>query len=153
MTLWVPPQYQRRNTQLAKAIVFLYAKKIDWIILPADPRMELPGYERIECRHAHEVEKWSAKLRSQEQRMKELNDEERYNVEEPLRSYGEAELVKALQTATTEANKKFLARSIENIRKKREQARKEYVDSYMHVEGYEQGAEKDVKVGVLGPVK
>ncbi len=151
MTLWVPPQYQRRNVQLPKAVVFLYAKKIDWIILPADPRMELPGYERIECRHAHEVEKWSEKLRAQEKRMRELKDEERYNVEEPLRVYGEQELVKALREATTESNKRFLARSIENIRKKREAARKEYVESYMHVEGYEQGAVKDVKAGILGP--
>ena len=132
--LWLPPSCRKQQAQMSKPIVFLYAKKVDWIILPADPNMELPGYQRIECRHAHEVEKWSAKLRAQEKRMRDLKDEERYEVEEPIRAYGESEMRKALANCTDEKNRLFMVRSLERIREKREQAKKEYIESYMACE-------------------
>ena len=128
----------RHLVQMAKPVVYWYASKIDWIILPADPNYPpIPGYQKIECTHAHEVDKWSAKLRAQEQRMRELKAEERYEVEDPIRSYGLAEMENALKTATDPANRLFLRRSIDNIKKKREQSAKEHWETYMACEAKE----------------
>jgi hypothetical protein len=136
MTLWLPP----RLAQMAKPVVFWWSQKLGHILLPASPIAPAPtGYQRIECRHAHEVDTWSARLRAQEKRIREMTDEERYNFEEPIRVHGIAELRKALQAATDPANRIFLARSIENLEAKREARRKEYVETYMHVEGFEVG--------------
>ncbi len=139
MTLWLPPGY-RKNAQMAKKVVFWWSKKLDHILLPASSIAPAPsGYQRIECVHAHEVDKWSARLRAQEKRIREMTDEERYNFEEPIRAHGIAELRKALQAATDPANRIFLARSIENLERKREERRKEYVETYMHIEAHEAG--------------
>lgn len=124
--------------QMSKPIVFWFSKKLDFIMLPASPIAPPPtDYQRIECRHAHEVDLWSKKLRSQEQRIREMTDEERYNFEEPIRAHGIQELRKALVNATDPINRIFLARSIEQLEKKRELRRKEYVETYMAVEAQE----------------
>lgn len=130
----------RRYVQMAKPVVFWHSVKLDHILLPASPIAPAPtGYQRIECRHAHEVEKWSERLRQQEKRIREMTDEERYNFEQPIRDHGIAELRKALKAATDPMNRGFLLRAIENIESKREKARKEYVETYMHIEGFEAG--------------
>lgn len=95
------------------------------------------GYERIECRHAHEVDKWSARLRAQEKRIREMNDEERYNYEEPIRAHGIAVLREALSKATDPVNRVFLSSSIQALERKREQRRKEHVETMMHCEAKE----------------
>lgn len=139
--LWLPPNYQRRNVQMAKAVVFWFSKKLDHILLPAAPLCPAPtGYQRIECIHAKDVDLWSDKLRAQEKRVREMTDEERYNFEEPIRAHGIAELRKALKDAVDPANRLFLVRSIERLEQKREERRKEYVESYMACEAQEKVA-------------
>ena len=125
----------RKYVQMATPVVFWHSKKLDHIMLPPSPVAPPPtGYQRIECRHAHEVDKWSARLRAQEKRLREMNDEERYNFEEPIRAHGIAELRKLLSKATDQANREFLAQSISNLERKREARRKEHVETYMHIE-------------------
>jgi hypothetical protein len=130
----------RRLVQMAKPVVFWHSAKLDHIMLPASPIAPAPtGYRRIECIHAHEVDKWSERLRQQEKRIREMTDEERYNFEQPIRDHGINELKKALRKANDPTNRIFLQRAIENIEAKREKARKEYVETYMHIEGFEAG--------------
>lgn len=130
----------RKYVQMTKPVVFWWSQKLDHILLPASPIAPSPtGYQRIECRHAHEVEKWSECLRQQEKRIREMTDEERYNFEEPIRVHGIVELRKLLANATDPKNRIFLKRSIELLEQKREQRRKEYVETYMHAEGFEAG--------------
>jgi len=129
--LWLPQKY----VQMSKPVVFWFSKKLDHIILPASPVAPAPnGYERIECRHAHEVDNWSGRLRAQEKRYREMTDEERYKFEEPIRVHMIAELRQLLRKATDPANRVFLERSIQVIEKKRELRRKEYVETCMHAE-------------------
>jgi hypothetical protein len=130
----------RRLVRMAKPVVFWHSAQLDHILLPACPIAPAPtGYVRIECIHAHEVDTWSERLRQQEKRIREMTDEERYNFEEPIRAHGIAELRKALLAAKDPVNRIFIQRSIDNIEAKREKARKEYVETYMHIEGYEAG--------------
>ncbi len=132
--LILPPRF----AQMAKPIVFWYSRKNDFIMLPPSPLPPPPkGYERIECRHAHEVELWSSRLRAQEKRIREMTDLERYSYEEPIRAEMLTELRLLLQKATTPANKEFLAASIRFIEQKREQRRKEVTETFMHAEAHE----------------
>jgi hypothetical protein len=123
------------NAQMSKPVVFWFSKKLSHMMCPASPLAPAPaGYERIECRHAHEVDLWSNRLRAQEKRIREMTDEERYNFEEPIRAHMLSELRANLQKATDPVNREFLARSIEMIERKREQRRKEFVETAMHCE-------------------
>lgn len=125
----------RQYVQMAKPVVFWHSKKLDFIMLPASPIAPPPtGYERIECRHAHEVDTWSERLRRQEKRIREMTDEDRYSFEEPIRAHGIAELRKALSNCTDENNRLFILRSIQNIERKRAQAKIEHVETYMACE-------------------
>ena len=127
----------RQNVQMSQPVVFWFSKKLDHIMLPPSPLAPAPtGYQRIECRHAHEVDKWSARLRAQEKRLREMNDEERYNFEEPIRAHGIAELRKLLANSTDQANREFLAQGISNLERKREARRKEHVETFMHIEAH-----------------
>jgi len=128
----------RQYAQMATPIVFWYSKKLDHILNPPSPFVPAPlGYERIECRHAHEVETWSARLRAQEKRLRDMTEEERYNFEEPIRSHMLQELRDLHQKATTPANKEFLAVCIQMILAKRERRKKEVTETFMHVEAKE----------------
>lgn len=134
----------RRNVQMAIPIVFWYSKTLLHILVPPHWSVPAPeGYQRIECRHAHEVDLWSDRLRQQEKRIREMNEEERYNFEEPIRAHGIAMLRKALATCSDQVNREFIAISIKNLERKREKRRKEYVETYMAVEARENvGASK-----------
>lgn len=125
----------RINAQMAKPIVFWYSKKLDHIMCAPSHIPPAPnGYEKIECRHAHEVETWSARLRAQEKRLDDMTAEERYNFEEPIRSHMLQELRKNLRDATDPVNREFLARSIFRIERKREHMRQEHIERVMHCE-------------------
>src|SRR6185437_15775678 len=129
----------RKNVQMANPIVFWVMRVPDFFIMnPPSPLIPAPqGFEKIECRHAHEVELWSNRLRQQEKRIREMTDEERYNFEEPIRSYGLRVLREMLAKATDEKNRIFLATSIAALERKRELRRKEVVETFMHCESTE----------------
>ncbi len=127
-----------RHVQMTQPIVFWYSKKLDHILNPPSPIAPAPeGYQRIECIHAHEVDKWSSRLRAQEKRLREMTDEERYEFEEPIRAHGIACLRKALATATDRTNREFIVAAIAGLERKRELRRKEHVETMMHCEAKE----------------
>jgi hypothetical protein len=95
------------------------------------------GYEKIECRHAHEVEKWSSRLRAQEKRLREMTDEERYNFEEPIRAHGLIELRKQLAQAKDPVNRGFLDAAIRLLERNRARQKQEKTETFMHVEAHE----------------
>jgi hypothetical protein len=66
-----------------------------------------------------------------------MNDEERYNFEEPIRAHMLAELRENLKKSKDPVNKMFLDAAISNIERKRDKARKERLESFMHVEAKE----------------
>lgn len=129
----------RQYVQMAKPVVFWVMRKPRFFIMcPPSPIAPAPqGYERIECIHAHEVDKWSKRLRDQEKSLREMTEEERYNFEEPIRAHGIALLREALTKATDPVNRGFIAASIASLEQKREQRRKEYTDTFMHCEAKE----------------
>ena len=136
--LILPDYLRKRNAQMTTPICFWYSKKLQHIMNPPHHSIPAPaGYERIECRHAAEVDLWSARLRAQDKRIAEMTLEERYNYEEPIRAHMMQELRENLQKATTPVNKAFLARAIESLQKKREHIYKEVVESRMACEAKE----------------
>lgn len=127
-----------RNAQMARAIVYWHSPKLKHIILPADAVGPAPsGYQKIECKTSADVDLWSAKLRSQEKRLNEMNEQERYEFEEPIRAHMIQELEDNLKKAADPRNRMFLALSIERIKAKRQQAKQKYFESYMACEAQE----------------
>src|SRR4051812_15780603 len=109
----------RQYVQMSQPVIFWFCRTLDHIMCPPSPVAPPPtGYQRIECRHAHEVDKWSARLRAQEKRMRDMNDEERYNFEEPIRAHGIAILREQLAKATDKKNRIFLATNIALLEQK-----------------------------------
>jgi hypothetical protein len=141
--IWTPDdgpvaRPRQHQAQMSKPIVFWYSKQLQHIMVPPSHVVPEPiGYERIECRHAHEVDLWSNRLRQQEQRVHQMTLEERYNFEEPIRQHMMDELRKNLRDAKDPTNRAFLVRAIEKISEKREKMRKDVIESKMACESNE----------------
>lgn len=108
---------------------------------PFDANAPAPsGYERIECRHAHEIEKWSKRLAAQEKRFREMTDEERDTFEEGVWKHMMSTLRDNLLKADPK-NRMFLEQSIKRLeeRHQRNRLRRMEADavSYMHCESKE----------------
>lgn len=134
--LWLP----RQHAQMTKPIVFWFNKKRDFIMNPPGPDCLPPtGYERIECRHAHEVDTWSNRLRAQEKRIHEMTVEERYVFEDAIRFDMIEEMKKQLAEAPNPQSKMFLTAAIEHFTQRREAARPAHqaIESHMGCESEE----------------
>lgn len=128
----------QRYAQMAKPIVFWYNRSADFIMLPPSPVAPPPkGFEKIECRHAADVDIWSRRLRRQEQRMREMTEIERFEYEGKIQSGIIEEMKRCLANSTDQTNKQFLAYFIEMAEKKREERRCEIAQSYMECEASE----------------
>ena len=99
----------RQYVQMAQPVYFWFSRKLDHIMVPADGLAPPPtGYERIECRHAHEVDTWSNRLRAQEKRFYEMTDLERFEYEGKIQSHIIEEMELCLSRATDAKNKQFM---------------------------------------------
>jgi hypothetical protein len=127
-----------RQAQMSTPIVFWYQRKTQFIMCPPSPIAPAPsGFEKIECRHALEVEKWSQRLRAQEKRMHEMTETERFEYEGKIQSGIIEEMEACLARSTDPVNKQFMAFFIAKAKEKREQRRMEVVETFMHCEANE----------------
>lgn len=124
---------------MSKAIVFWYCKDTDHIMVGHPTARPAPGYQKIECVHAHEVEKWSKRLTDQQTRMKEFTDEEWYVYEDKIMAQQRAELVKNYENSFDIRNRLFIKAAIDHLDKRREEKRPKHIkrESYMAVEAEE----------------
>jgi hypothetical protein len=97
-----------------------------------------PGYERITCHHTHQAERWSARLNAQDKRVAEMNDYKRELFEGPLRADLRRELRAKIQNARNGINRRLLERAMEEL-DKCEAKGKTLRESWLHLEGYEEG--------------
>lgn len=123
---------------MSKPVVFWINREADFIMIPPSPIAHPPtGFQKIECKHAHEVEAWSARLRAQEKRYREMTDIERFDYEGKVQSSIIAEMRACLARSTDAMNRRFMAIAIAKAEQKREQRRMEIVETYMHCEAKE----------------
>jgi hypothetical protein len=130
----------RQYAQMSKPIVFWWSKELDHLMHAPGVDVKTPsGYQRIECRHAHEVELWSSRLRAQEQRIRQMQDEEFYQYEDRIRRKQIEELRKSLESCIDVKNRLFIKAAIEYFEKRREMQRPSYIkrETYMAVESEE----------------
>jgi hypothetical protein len=114
----------RQYVQMAKPVVFWWSRKLDHILLPASAIAPPPtGYERIECRHAHEVETWSNRMRAQEKRYYEMTDLERFEYEGKIQSHIIEEMEACLRTSADAKNKQFMEWFIKRAKARRDSRR------------------------------
>jgi hypothetical protein len=134
--LILPPNFRKHQAQMSKPVVFWFNRKENLIWNPPSWMIDRPwpGFEKIECRHAAEVEMWSRRLAEQEKRLLEMELEQRYNIEEPMRQRMMRDLEDKLHSATDPVNREFLARAIERIKAKRENIYKQVIESRMACE-------------------
>jgi len=110
----------RQYAQMSQAVVFWFSPKLEHILLPASPIAPPPtGYQRIECRHAHEVDIWSNKLRAQEKRFFEMTDLERFEYEGKIQTFIIEEMETCLRNSTDSTNKQFMAWFLDQAKRKR----------------------------------
>jgi hypothetical protein len=136
--LILPSRYVRRNAQMTKAVVFWFNRSADFIMCPPSPIAPPPaGFERIECRHAHEVDSWSARLRLQEKRVREMTEFERFEYEGKIQYAIIEEMKKCLANSTDTVNREFMAHFIKVAEEKRAKRQVEVMETYMHCEAQE----------------
>lgn len=122
------PASCRQNAQMSKPIVFWHNIKRDHIMNAPGVDIKPPsGYVRVECRHAHEVEDWSSRLRAQEKRVHEMDDDDRYRYEDALRYDMILELKKNLEVSHDLRNRLFIKSAIEHFEAQRDKARPEHI--------------------------
>jgi len=128
----------RKYAQMSKPVVFWFNRTADFIMCPPSPIAPPPaGFERIECRHAHEADSWSARLRLQEKRMREMTEFERFEYEGKVQASIIEEMEKCLARATDQTNREFLAYFIRLAKEKQRRRAVEVVETYMHAEAKE----------------
>lgn len=131
MSLLIP----RRQVQMSKPVVFWFQKSTQFIMLPPSPVAPPPkGFERIECRRAHEVDMWSRRLRRQEKRLHEMTEAERFEYEGKVQHSIIEEMKQCLANSTDALNRQFMAYFIRQAEEKREKRRMEVIETAMHCE-------------------
>ena len=139
--LWLPKHLRKERTaqqgaqrQMSVPVVFWHNKKLDYIMNAVGPWIvPPPGYERVECRHAHEVEKWSARLTAQQKRVRDMEDEERFQYEDRIRADAIAGMRKQLEECVDEVNRRFMVAAIAHAEQSRERARPEHTKIETHM--------------------
>jgi TolA-binding protein len=138
----------RGNAQMETKIYFWYNPRTQHIMQGAPPQydaMKPMGYQTIECNHAHEAEKWSERLRTQDQRITEMSDYEREQIEGPMREDLRKqikarlrELESGTDTKNARLNAAFMKHALRMLDQQEEKA-KTIRQSYLHVEAFEHG--------------
>lgn len=98
-----------------------------------------PGFEKIVCNHAYEVEKWDKVLRRQEANERERTAEERERVEGPMRDYLRGLLRQGKANARNQINRTFCEESIQRLDAKVDEKSWNTTEGVMHVEAFEDG--------------
>lgn len=136
-TLWLPKHLTPAKKTIA--VVFYWNQKLDRILVGFPENFPAPhGFQKIVCRTAAEVDRWSQKLRDQERRDDEMTDEQREVVEAPLREYARKELHNKMANSRNAINREFCRRALE-IMDEQDRSRRLIKESFMHVEGFESG--------------
>lgn len=135
--LWIPrhlkPAVKRTR------VVFYYQPKLDRVLVGFPENFPAPaGFQKIVCETAAEVDRWSEKMRKQERRDEEMTDEQREAIEGPIRDAVRKEMVYRRDHARNQLNRDFCQFAIDRI-DERARRRKMVKESYMHIEGHEDG--------------
>jgi hypothetical protein len=127
----------RQYAQMAEPVIFWFCPKLDYIMLPASTIAPPPsGYQRIECRHAYEVDIWSGRLRAQEKRIFEMTDLERFEFEGRIEAHIIEEMELCLKNSVDSNNKQFMQWFIQKAKERRAARRPPaQPENYMACEG------------------
>lgn len=133
--LIIPRYLAKRKPQ---KIVFWFNKKADFIMCPPSPLAPPPaGFQKVECQNASEVQKWSSRLRTQEKRVYEMTELERYELEGKIQSDIIAEMEECYRNSTDPVNREFMAYHIRLAKAHRAQRRPQARETFMHCEAEE----------------
>lgn len=141
--LWIPDHLAPARKTVN--VVFWFSKKLNHIrvglpeMYPIPRNLVLLGYDKIVCRSAAEVQKWSQKMRDQERIAEERTAEERDKFEGPLLDKMRKDLLSQMANARNAINRDFLKAALAKMDEYEERRRKEKRESMMHQEAFEDG--------------
>lgn len=142
-SIWIPGKPKPARKFIA--IVFWFSKKLNHIrvgapeFYPIPRNLVLLGYEQIVCRTAHDVDRWSQKLRDQERRQREQSDAQRDAFEGPILTKMRDDLHHQMANARNAINREFVRQALVKLDEYQDRRLKEKIESYMHVEAAEDG--------------
>ena len=131
-----------RNAYLSKPVVY-YLNTINGEIKMGFPQ-EYPAppfHEKIVCNTVWDVEHWSKKMREQDRVKQMMDDERRGEAEERMRSEIRSHIHHLIANARNNKNKDFLRYYLKKIDSQPNDPTKWKRESFLHIEGYEQGHE------------
>lgn len=137
--LILPGTFRPQNAQLSTKIVFYRHVKTGRIMMGCPEQFPAPkGFEKIVCATTQEAERWSERLRSQDNQDEKLSEYERECIEGPLREYARQELQHRMANARNNLNREFCRYALEQLDLRAARG-KTIRESYLHVEAFEEG--------------
>lgn len=136
--LLIPAHLKRARVPIR--VTFLLNRSLNRLMIGLPEQFPAPpGWEKIVCTTAAEVDAMSARLRRQEQIDEELTDEQREAIEGPIRDYARKELVTLMMNSHNAINHDFCRFALARMDEADAARRKNKRESYMHCEAAEQG--------------
>lgn len=136
-TLWIPRHWKQERKPVRT--VFYHNPKLDRIMVGFPEQFPAPpGFEKVICTTAHEVDTWSQRMREQDRRDQEMTDEQREAIEGPVRDYVRKELVYLRDHARNALNRDFCQWALNRLEEQESRKRMKR-ESYMHCEAAEDG--------------
>ncbi len=138
-TLWLPKRLRPARKLTKVVFYFNWTTQHIMVGFPEEFPCPLPGYTKIVCQNAAEVDKWDKKMRDQERRIEEMTDEQRAQFEQPIRDYARKQLIHQMLTARNDLNREFCRQALKNMDEWDEQQKKKKKESFQHICGFEEG--------------
>lgn len=136
--LIIPAHLKRARVPIK--VTFLLNRSLNRLMIGLPEQFPTPpGWEKIVCTTAAEVDAMSARLRRQEQIDEEMTDEQRDAIEGPIRDYARKELVTLMMNSSNSLNRDFCRFALARMDEADAARRKNKRTSYQHAEGYEAG--------------
>ncbi len=137
VNLWLPQNLRPAVKRVA--VVFYLHSQTRLIVVGAPENFPAPpGFLKVVCRSASEVDAMSQKMREQERLQDEMTDEAREAFEGPIRKWARGQLVTAMMNARNQINKDFCRAALQKMDEDEERRRMKKI-SFMHAEAFEDG--------------
>jgi len=128
----------RKQVQLRQKIVY-WQDRNQQLYMGLPEQFPAPfGMEKIVCVTAMQAEYWSRRMREQERVREEAKNEEREQIEGPIRKNLRSHILNLAGNARNNMNRDFLLMHLSNYDKRADLTKSKRV-SYLHAEGFEAG--------------
>lgn len=137
--IWVPKAVVKPGYKFTNVVFYVHAVSKRILVGFPEPFPAPDGFWKVVARNAREVEIMSEKMRDQDRRDQQMSDEEREAFEAPIRAWARGQLHHAMANSRNQINRDFCKAALARMDEDDAKRARNKKESYMHIEGYEDG--------------